>query len=272
MLKKISILVRWLFGKGKAVLILTLIGLVFALCLLYASELVSQSNERLSTILANTGQAVLTASIVQLMIRTWLWKEAVDSFFERLEIKKAISSSGMNDFFWYDETPWGNLFADSKQVTIVAITARALLAGAHIGPVKDFLRRKNTEIEVILANLNDQQLMDSLDSKFNSSPGSRFASIRSSLESLHSISQETSSLDRISVRLTSNLPQYTLYKFDDLWLFVPYLTKPERAPERIPVFCFKEDGSVADKFLKFDLGFIKGDGSEEFSFSSLNNS
>ncbi|MCI0490796.1 MAG: hypothetical protein L0229_29740 [Blastocatellia bacterium] len=264
MMKKLAEFRDWLFGGGMGAFVLVLLALLLGVGLYWIAE--ADFLKSLSLTLSNSikefAKVLIAVIVIQILTRAWLWKNAIDAFYGRLKIKETISNTAIRDFWWFNEIPWKELFDSSNDVRVVAISANALFTETHVGAVKDFLRRPNTSLKVVLADPTNQALMDSYDEEFSQPRGRRKDRIESSMRELLKIAQESGAVDRISIRFTSRLPRYSCYRFDDRYLFVPYLTRAERSPERIPVICF-EKGSFVDKFLGYDLDYVFSQGSRE---------
>jgi hypothetical protein len=267
MMKKLAEFRDWLFGEGMGALVLVLLTLLLGVILhLIANPL---SNWLGSPALANSikeiAKVIMAVVVVQTLTRAWLWKNATDAFYGKLKIKETISNTAIRDFWWFNDIPWKELFDSSNNVWVVAISANALFTETNVGAIKGFLGRPNTSLKVVLADPTDQTLMDSYDDEFGQPRGRRKDRIESSAREILKIAREAGAVDRVSIHCTSRLPKYSCYRFDDRYLFVPYLTKVERSPERIPVICF-EKGAFVDKFLGYDLDYVfSAQGSRECS-------
>jgi len=266
-MKKLAEFREWLFGEGVGALVLVLLTLLLGVFLHWVADPVSGwlGRSTLANSIKEVAKVLMAVVVVQTLTRAWLWKSATDAFYGRLKIKETISNTAIRDFWWFNEIPWKELFDNSNNVWVVAISANALFTETNVGAIKDFLRRPNTSLKVVLADPANQSLMDLYDEEFGQPPGRRKDRIESSAREILRIAQETETLDRVSIRCTSRLPKYSCYRFDDRYLFVPYLTKAERSPERIPAICF-EKGWFVDKFLGYDLGYVfSNEGSRECS-------
>jgi hypothetical protein len=256
---------NWLFGDGVGALVLALVVIILGILLYRAAEPVgSLLGPIWEGAVKEAAKVLMAVVLIQLLTRAWLWKTATDAFYGKLKLKEAISNTGICDFWWFDEIPWKELFEQSSNVCVVAITANVLFE-TNVGVVKEFLKRSNTSLRVALANPMDQSLMNSYDEEFKQPKGHRKSRIELSLKEISRIARDANANERVSIRCTSRLPKYSCYRFDDKYIFVPYLTKIERAPERIPALCFTKE-PVVNTFLEYDLDYVlSSQGSQECS-------
>jgi len=185
-------------------------------------------------------------------------------FFDRLGVKDAIAKSGLVDFYWFSEVPWQQFFDKAREVQVFAISARSLLTGDHIGLVRKFLSMKGASLTVVVQDPNDDTVMRTLDQRFDEKEGTRKQKVSESIKQLQQLTNKLGVQAKVEVRVTSKIPAYSCYKFDEEVLFVPYLVEPARAPERIPVFHFR-DGNFMQTYLSPDVSYICTDGSSEFN-------
>ncbi|MFH0822874.1 MAG: hypothetical protein V2B18_08980 [Pseudomonadota bacterium] len=260
LVKKARELRAWLTGGGLGAAVLILIVLLIGVFMLWAASLLTPLTPSLVEPIQGIAKLFIVVIVVQILIRTWLWKTAIDTFFERLSIRDAILASGLSQFWWYHQVPWGELFEKSSEISVVAISARSLLQGHTIAEVKSFLSRPDTKFRVVLANPDCSELMAFYAGRFNETSQERAQKIRESVCELRKIANDTLAVGKVEIRHADQMPSYSCYRFDNTYLFVPYLTKSERSPERIPVLCFN-DGSFVDHYLGYDLDFLLDKGS-----------
>ena len=247
---------QWLFGEGWGAFTLAVITLALAVLLHSAASLVPTNYPDVTNALREFSRILFTVVILQIVTRSWLWKNAIDTFYERLKIKDAITNTGLLDFWWFPDVPWQDLFKSSQEVEVVAIASGNLFTGKDVGLVKEFLARANTRMQVVLADPRNEEMMRSYDDQFNHPSGDRRRKVEASARELRSMSEAAGAADRVSLRFSSRLPKYSFYRFGEKYLFVPYLTVTQRSPERIPVFCFGP-GALVEKYLTHDLLFVK---------------
>lgn len=246
---------KWLFSsEGKTTLlwfmVLTIIGII---C-------IWQGQIQNISLLEKIGTFTFTGSLVQLIVRSNLWFETNSELKRLLQISRASQDLGLSNFWWYPEIPWKDLFESSNQVTLVGISLRDFIMGDKASMVKDFLRRSDTHLTIVIANPENDDLMNALDHLHQYPSNQRKQSNTQILSELDRFIQEIGAKDRTFVRLFSNAPRYSCFIFNDSALFVPYLTKPIREPGKIPAICIKQ-GAFKNKYLDFDIAYILGEGS-----------
>ena len=222
----------------------------------WVEHLTGSAWSKLAGPLRQTAHLLLTVGGVQFLIRTKIWKDAIDSVSERLQVKQAALDSGLTHYWQYDAVPWSELFENAADVTIVAISARSILV-ERLATIRTFLSRPDTKLRLILSNFNDNQLMARFDAEFKESAGTRAKKMREAIGELMKVVglMTAKAKTRVEIRLSSSRVPYSVYRFDDKILFVPYMMEPVRDASRIPALLFS-DGGVAAKYLIPDLAYL----------------
>ena len=235
-----------------------ILALLLALCGIGSHAIgLYLEGHKLAPIFEFVGHVILSAALIKLVLKVWFWKEIENTIFERLEVRDSVVRAGISEFCWYPDVDWKTLFENSQNVTVLAISARALHEGSHVGLVRAFLKKANSSLTVIFQDPEDEATMQMLDKQFGEAAGTRVTKIRSSIAELRKLANESGVLGSIEIKLTSTRPVHSCYRFDKVGLFVPYLLEPIRAPERIPVLFF-QDGQFMEKYLGRDLDYLVG--------------
>lgn len=200
--------------------------------------------------LRETGTLLLTVGGVQFLLRTKLWKDAIESIGERLQVRDATVYSGLIDYWKFDAVPWEQLFGEAEEVTIVAISLRSLLV-ERTALVRAFLAREGTTLKLVLADFRAGALMARFDAEFNETPGTRAQKLKEALGELIKV-LDGNVPDKVEILLSPSRVPYSLYRFDERILFVPYIAEPIRDASRIPALFFGE-GSMKSSSLEPDL-------------------
>jgi hypothetical protein len=253
---------NWLFGDGLGALLLIVIVALIGTLLYLAASWLKPWCPGLEHPLQEIAKLLVVVVVSNIITRIWLWKAAIDSFYQKLSVRDAVLISGLSNFWWYDQVPWGELFKGASEINVVAISARPLFQGPGIGELRSFLSRSDTVFRVVLANPDCSELMGFYAKRFNETPQAREQKIRESVCELRKIASDAQAIGKVQIRHADEMPSYSCYRFDDTYLFVPYLTKSGRSPERIPVLCFN-NGSFVERFLGYDLEFLLKQGSFE---------
>jgi len=251
LVQRVKDFVGWLIGPGIGALVALLVLALLGLLTLYVAERFD------SEFLRTAGKLVLFTGLFQLIFRAWVWKDAIDTFYEKLQIHDAIVRNGVENIWWFDAVPWPDLFRNAKSVTVVAVSARSLLAD-KAGLIRDHLNRKDASLALVLADPEDEELMNLLGRRYRERPDSRKQKCSEAINEVLKLAGECNAADRLTIRIVDAPPPYSCYRFDDTYLLLPYLAEPVRAPERIPAFCFRE-GEVVRKFLGKDLEYLLSD-------------
>lgn len=245
----------WLLGDGWGALALIVLTVAVGMALHSNAPFLAFGHEGVATFIRAFSNTLIAVVLIQIVTRSWLWKNAIDTFYDRLKVKETVNKTGLQDFWWFNDVPWKDLFQNSQEVQVVAISANTLFTDVNLAVVKEFLRRPNTKLDAVLADPTNADLMKYYDDKFNHAAGHRKQRVEDSAQELRATAKEVDATERVCIRFTSRLPQYSSYRFGDKYLFVPYLTITQRSPGRIPVFCFGP-GSFVEEYLKYDLSFV----------------
>lgn len=243
-------------GSGASILVATLVFVIVSLVLfLFASflETFGAAWKTSAGIFREIAKLLLTVIALNFLLRTKIWKDAIDSISERLKLKDATMLSGLNDCWKFDEVPWAQLFKEAKTVTIVAISARPLLV-QRLALLRDFLSRDGTRLELVLSDFREDGLMSRFDAEFNEPTGTRAKKSREALEELFKALQDHDS-SKVEIYLSASRVPYSAYRFDERVLFVPYIAEPVRDARRIPALLFT-DGRIRNDFLEPDLRYL----------------
>lgn len=245
-------------GSGSALLIAALaFALVSVLLFWFAAWLARQPGfwGSLSGPLGDTARLILTVGGLQFLLRTKIWKDAIESVGDRIQAKQAALDAGLVHYWTFDAVPWEQLFSSSTEVTVVAISARPLLV-QRLATVREFLSRSHTKLRLVLADFRAADLMARYDAEFNEIPGTRATKLKEALgELLKALDDENG--EQVEFFLSPSRVPYSAYVFDEQMLFVPYLAEPVRDARRIPAMLFS-DGGIANSYLRPDLKYLLG--------------
>lgn len=202
--------------------------------------------------------------VVVIITRLTIFKEVTDQWMARLEVHQSVTNMGVNQISFFDRIEWRGLFDNAVGVTVVAITARDFLGGVNFSMLKTLLK-DGGKAEFFLADPGDSATMQNLDERFSSSPepSTRKAAIEGAVGEAKRAKQEArSKADTLVVRFLKRQPWYSCYVFtykdgQIRALLVPYLTRPERSADRIPVLDLSGSGLIYKRFLEHDLDYLQ---------------
>lgn len=243
-------------GSGLAILVVALGFVVLSLLLFLLAGWLDGRADPWKTIAGpfrDTASLLLTVGGINFLLRTKIWKDAIDSVSERLHLKEATINSGLTDYWQFDDVPWKRLFDEAKTVTVVAISARPLLV-ERLAILRDFLSKDGTKLQLILSDFRVDALMSRFDAEFNEPQGTRARKLKEALGELLKALKEYDG-GKVEICLSESRVPYSAYRFDDRVLFVPYIAEPVRDSRRIPALMFGEGGMVR-KHLEPDLRYL----------------
>ncbi|MCC8556757.1 hypothetical protein [Xanthomonas vesicatoria] len=247
-------------GSGLAILVVALVFSVLSLIIFLLASWVQNLAEpwnKTAGPFREVGSLLLTVGALDFLLRTKIWKEAIDSVSERLHLKESTLISGLTDCWKFDEVPWAKLFGNSKTITIVAISARPLLVD-RLAILRDFLSKDGVRLKLVLSDFREDELMGRFDAEFNEKPGTRSTKLKDALKELLKALNKTD-LTKVDICLSKTRVPYSAYKFDDDVLFVPYIAEPTRDTRRITALLFGE-GQVQRAFLAPDFAYLTNNG------------
>jgi hypothetical protein len=256
--KKTSLTVFLISGSGASLLVIILLFVVASLVLFLLSDLLKGVTwlwDDAALHARETAKLLLTVGALNFLLRTKIWKDAIDSISERLKLKDATLLSGLTECWKFDEVPWKQLFDDADTVTIVAISARPLLV-QQLALLRDFLSREGTCLQLVLSDFREQALMSRFDAEFNEAPGTRAKKLKEALTELFKALKDHDGAN-VEIFLSTSRVPYSAYRFDGRVLFVPYVAEPVRDSRRVPALLFG-DGRMRNEYLEPDFKYLLG--------------
>jgi hypothetical protein len=211
----------------------------------------------LSEALSAIGTTVVSVGLVALVVRSWIWNEAIERTLSRVTIAESVKSSGLARIEFFPDVDWKSLFESSTDISIAAVSARSFLSGVTSTHVKAAIARTNVSVRVILSDPFSETLMDQYDLRFGEAKGSRAEKSKRALREFIELIKDVPEVDsRVTFCFLSSPFGYSYYRFDELRIIAPYLNEQnQRDSAKIPLFFFR-DGSVSTRTIDPDIAAI----------------
>lgn len=181
----------------------------------------------------------------------------IEEIYTKLDVSASVQSSGLDEIVFHsEEIDWGGLFKKSKSVDLF-FAYNIQWRSINEVRLKELVSRRNVILRVVLPDITDMTSMNNMARKFNKEPGRLKERVEEAIEQFQNLSQiALSNNSKVEIWLHNMSFQYSLYRFDDTYIFAPYNQQKEKTD--VPHFIFHKYGRVA-KFFDADLDFITSD-------------
>jgi hypothetical protein len=174
----------------------------------------------------------------------------------------SVLESGVKDVkFYWNDIDFNSLIRDSKkEILVIAIYSNTWLNN-YMDELQSFVNKGKTTIKFIFLDADAENTVLSLQDKFSVANDNAVIDLKSKIQdsvakvkSLKINEEPKRKYKKIVVKSHTMLPAYSLYKFDDTIVLVPYLFSPGRT-NKIPAYILKKDKSdslyeIYDKDIK----------------------
>lgn len=144
---------------------------------------------------------------------------------------------------------FNNAIPKAKEMTLCFIHSRRWREN-HANQITQFLERRQNKLIVLLPNLANQRLMESLKEHFDDGPNME-AFIKDAYRFFADILQRKP--DGVDIRLFDLYPTYSFYQFDDILILAMYPNSPLK--KDVPTFQIINGGKYWD-FVQDDIRWV----------------
>lgn len=180
------------------------------------------------SLLANGLGSFLIASVaIGLIFEFWQLRGLLDDLNEQARIIHEVAAARLSGFSasFYDSVPWEKLFLESTRLDMVFAYA-ATWRNAHQNHLERFLRRRDTQVQVVLPDPNQNVVINEMAHRFGTTPEqlkARIAEAEDFFRTLGSAAQGTVRIFHFGRSFT-----LTLYRFNSRAVLTTYRLPPNR--------------------------------------------
>ncbi|WP_437783413.1 hypothetical protein [Sorangium sp. So ce1097] len=212
---------------------------------------------------------IVSVGLLQLILRSVIWRDAIDVALKRVELKQHIIQAGLDGVLPSDQVPYDEYFNNAKSVTVVNIAARHFFVATKASATRAFLKRGG-KLLLIMTDPEADNLLLHYDECFGEPPGTRKTKCQETIRAIADFVENHKEVtENLKIRFTRRRLTYALQQFDDIRTVALYRSEPQnRDAGSIPVLVYR-DGNIARSFSDPDLKFLTDKDSRSIELGAL---
>lgn len=244
-------------------------GVVLLVIGFYTADPTSQYHQPfLSYILTNTGGILLFLTGYTLVNELFLKKhfakqlsESIDRKLQQAELNESISKAGLKEVIQEFSNPiLLRRMEEASSVLMLVMRSNTFLRRNH-DHIRDMIAEGHLRLEMLLPDPANGHLMELLSVRYSDQDATGLSdSIKNVINTwiraeIHEKLPDEAR-QRLTFRVCERYPLYSAYLFDDkeLW-YIPYHYRND--PQPLPVFVFRNRGTLRDLEIYKDLGDLR---------------
>lgn len=235
----------------RAIIISSLVAVLGGICLYFSNLLISPWDVFVSEI----GSLFIVSFAVGIIWELALKRSFSAEVISKVGLTEEIEQTGLIGISaqWHGRIDWEECFKGSKSITIFFIYGRTW-RNTNREFIKNFSRRKDTELKVILPDYKNKELMSELSRSIQYTTDELERLIKDAIKDFTKLaSKRMKEEGKISIWLSNVFPVYCCYLFDSHGIFTLYSLTKEKV--EVPTFQVKSGGQLY-KFLSIDIDTI----------------
>lgn len=176
----------------------------------------------------------------------------VDEIYSKFGVAHSVQLSGLEEIvFRPEDINWEELFRSAYEVDLF-FAYNSQWRTTHEVRLRQLVSRKGVRVRLILPNIEDSVTVADLARRFAKTRERLKAKVqgaREQFEELAHIARESGA--QVEIYLYDLSLHYSLYRFDDVYIFALYTQRTEKA--YVPHFICREGGALA-KFFNDEIG------------------
>lgn len=226
-------------------LVVALSVLLVSILLLWWSSVSSfwSGYETWQTLLQQVGSSFFTLAVLTLVWDLIAKRAFLDEILAKTNIAKDLLHSGITQITdsFHEEVDWVGLFDAASKIDIF-FAYGATWRNRHDQKLKDFVRRKNSRLRIVLPDKDNVATTAELARRFNSEQANLVNRIREAEDFFHSLRALCGPGSVVELWRYPGSPLFSLYRFDSTVVVTMYTHSRRR--RSIPTFVYKSPGAL----------------------------